>query len=211
MEVNEVRRDSILVAAIFLLVAILTTPIAVAKPTSAENNPNSASFMWHSENGASTPVEVMTNPPWAEEGDIIVTHTKATWALNPVFNNYVQIGDDNQIPIDAETGYEGTLYVQNVASSPTTSALNYRVYETIMWGDGNYIDIMCNERANLELLLDSEGNVIGYDFYASGTFSGNGMIDGQKVQVTGIREGFVDPMIGFVLECYGTIRFAGNA
>jgi hypothetical protein len=51
----------------------------------------------------------------------------------------------------------------------------------------------------------------GLDFYASGTFNGHGMIDGQKVQVTGIREGFVDPMIGFVLECYGTIRFAGNA
>ena len=60
---------------------------------------------------------------------------------------------------------------------------------------------MCLERASYEDL----------DFYASGTFNGHGVIDGQKVQVTGIREGFVDPMIGFVLECYGTIRFAGNA
>ena len=59
---------------------------------------------------------------------------------------------------------------------------------------------MCLERASYE----------GLDFYASGTFNGHSVIDGQKVQATGKREGFVDPMIGFVLECYGTIRFAGN-
>ncbi|MFN2128286.1 MAG: hypothetical protein ACK2TU_10550 [Anaerolineales bacterium] len=59
---------------------------------------------------------------------------------------------------------------------------------------------MCLERASYE----------GLDFCAIGTFSGHGVIDGQKVQVTGIGEGFVDPMIGFVLECYGTIRFVGN-
>ena len=68
-----------------------------------------------------------------------------------------------------------------------------------MWDD-NYIEIMCLERAS----YDENG------FYASGTFNGHGVVDGQKVQVTGIREGFVDPSIGFVLECYGTIRFAGN-
>ena len=59
---------------------------------------------------------------------------------------------------------------------------------------------MCLERASYE----------GLDFYASGTFNGHGVIDGQKVQVTGIREGFVDPMIGFVQECYGKIWFTGN-
>ena len=88
-EVNEIRREILLASTIFLLIAIISTPLAVAKPTSAENNHKSVSFMWHSENGASTPVEVMTNPPWAGEGEIIVTHTKSTWALNPVFNNYM--------------------------------------------------------------------------------------------------------------------------
>ena len=48
------------------------------------------------------------------------------------------------------------------------------------------------------------------DFYASGTFNGIGEINGQKVQVTGIREGSFQP-VGFVLECYGTIRFLGQA
>lgn len=66
-------------------------------------------------------------------------------------------------------------------------------YEKIMWEDGNYIDIKCLERAHYDLT----GPIP--EFYASGTFSGHGVVDGQKVQVTGIREGFVDPMIGFVL------------
>jgi hypothetical protein len=192
------------IAAAFVFLALLATPLVSAKPTSAENNPKSISFLWHSENGASTPVEVMTNPPWAEAGEIIVTHTQAVWALNPAGNNSVQYGENDPIPIDAETGYEGVLYVQSVAHSPTYSTLNYRVYEKIMWGD-NYIEIMCLERASLD--LSGPFPV----FYASGTFNGHGMVDGQKVQVTGIREGFVDPSIGFVLECYGTIRFAGNA
>ena len=59
---------------------------------------------------------------------------------------------------------------------------------------------MCLERASCEDL----------DFYANGTFNGYGVIDGQKIQVTGIRKGFVAPMIGFILEWCGTIRFAGN-
>lgn len=205
----------------FIFLAMLVTPLVSAKPTSAANNPKSISFMWHSENGASTTIEggLKINPPWAEIldpgpppviPDAKVTHSISEWTLNPLGNNYVQIGEDDQIPIDAVTGYEGTLYVQSLYSTPTISALNYRVYEKIMW-DGNYIEIMCLERAHAELLFDSEGNFIGANFYASGTFSGHGVIDGQKVQVTGIREGFFDPMIGFVLECYGTIRFAGKA
>ena len=191
-----------------MIVAMLATPIAVAKPTSAGNNPNSVSFMWHSENGGHIGEDVVKlNPPWAEildPGPPLITdakviHTYATWALNDLFNNYVQIGDDDPITIYAEN-YEGTLYVQTVATGPGSAALNYRVYEKVMWGEDNYIDIMCLERAT----YGPTG------FYASGIFSGHGMIDGQKVQVTGIREGFVDPAIGFVLECYGTIRFAGN-
>jgi hypothetical protein len=87
--------------------------------------------------------------------------------------------------------------------------MNYRVYETIRWGDGNFIEIMCLERAEMEILgFDPVTGPI-VDFYASGTFSGHGEINGQKVQVTGIREGSFQP-IGFVLECYGTIRFAGK-
>jgi hypothetical protein len=63
---------------------------------------------------------------------------------------------------------------------------------------------MSLERASYELIAGV------MEFYASGTFNGHGVIDGQKVQVTGVREGYFDPLIGFVLDCYGTIRFAGN-
>ena len=204
----------------FIFIAMLAAPLVSAKPTSAANSVKSTSFVWHSENGQSTPVEggLKINPPWAEITDpgpppVIpdakVTHGISTWDLNPAFSNYVQIGEDEAIPIDAETGYEGALYVQTVAHSPTLSLLNYRVYEKIMWGDGNvnYIEIMCLERASLEIL--GFDPVLGpiFDFHASGTFNGHGVIDGQKVQVTGVREGFFDPILGvFVLQCYGTIR-----
>jgi hypothetical protein len=191
-----------------LAVAMLTTPLVSAKPTSAANNSKAVSFMWHSENGGSTPMEVMTNPPWAEGDEVIVTHTYAVWALNPLGNNYIQIGEESAtnppIPIYADTGYEGDLYVQGVATSPDAGALNYRVYDKVMWGEGNYIEIMCLERASYDL----SGPIP--EFYASGIFSGHGIIDGQKVQVTGIREGSFQA-VGFVLECYGTIRFAGKA
>jgi len=208
--VNKLDRKILLVAALFLIVAMLATPLAVAKPTSAANNAKSVSFMWHSENGGH--VEgmdvVKTNPPGAAPEDVIVTHTYGVWQLNDDFSNYVQIGDNDKITIYADH-YEGDLYVQTVATSPTSGALNYRVYEKVMWGDGNYIEIMCLERASYEVVgFDPETGPI-IDFYASGTFSGHGMIDGVKVQVTGVREGSFQE-VGFVLECYGTIRYAGN-
>jgi hypothetical protein len=219
---RDINRRIVLVTVLLFAAAMLVTPFAIAKPTSAANNPKSISFLWHSENGASTPIEggLKVNPPWAIpidpdaippvlSPDTKVTYGISTWDLNPAGNNYVQIGEESAsnppIPISAETGYEGTLYVKSLYRTPTHSLLNYRVYEKIMW-DGNYIEIMCLERANLEILPDPPY----FNFYASGTFNGHGVIDGQKVQVTGIREGSTQEGIGFVLECYGTIRFAGN-
>jgi hypothetical protein len=209
MGVREVNKKVLGFALAFVFLAMLATPLVSAKPTSAANNPKSISFMWHSENGAGTPIEgeLKVNPPWAEpeSPEMKVSHGHSVWNLNGMFSNYVQIGEDDPITIDAETGYEGELYVVNVVTGSASGNLNYRVYEKIMWGDDNYIEIMCLERGTYDL----SGPIP--EFYASGTFNGHGVIDGQKVQVTGIREGFFDPMIGFVLECYGTIRFAGSA
>lgn len=195
------RKKLLAVFGILLVVSILTIPMVSAKPTSAANNSKAVSFMWYSENGGGPPPEGKTNPPWAEEGEVIVSHMQRDWELNPEGTNYVQIGENAPIPIDP-ADYEGHLYVQIVTKSPGIGALNYRVYEKIMW-DGNYIEIMCLERAS----YDMTGPVP--QFYASGIFTGQGEIDGQKVQVTGIREGILQPT-GIVLECYGTIRFAGN-
>jgi len=192
----------------FVFLVMLAAPLVSAKPTSAANNPKSVSFMWHSENGAGTMMEgyPRVNPPWAElnSPEMKVSHGRSVWNLNGMFSNYVQIGEDAPITIDADTGYEGELYVVNVVKGPGAGSLNYRVYEKIMWGDDNYIEIMCLERGTYDL----SGPIP--EFYASGTFNGHGVIDGQKVQVTGIREGSFQA-IGFVLECYGTIRFAGKA
>jgi hypothetical protein len=190
---------------ILFVVVMLTTPFVSAKPTSAANNPKSVSFMWHSENGWNDIFERKINPPWAEPDspEQRVSHGKAFWYLNPAANNYVQIGDETPIPIDAETGYEGLISTNVQIPEPGVGAINYMVYEKIMWGDNNYIDIKCIERAHYDMAAG--------EFYAIGTFTGHGIIDGQKVQVTGIREGFFDiDIMAFVLECYGTIRFAGN-
>ncbi|MEJ2244336.1 MAG: hypothetical protein P8X87_07430, partial [Candidatus Bathyarchaeota archaeon] len=198
---------------ILCVISLLTVPMVSAKPTSAENNAKAVKFMWHSENGISILDEVKINPPSAYQiapgvftPDTKVTHTISSWSLNDTEPNanYVQIGDNDPIPI-LPSNYDATLYVQSQYRTPTHRLMNYRVYETIEWGDGNFIEIKCLERANLEILLDPQGNLIGYNFYASGTFSGHGVIDGQKVQVTGIREGSQRD-VGFVLECYGTIR-----
>jgi len=192
---------------VFVLFATPYVGMVSAKPTSAANNDNFASFVWHSEGGirAIRPGFPETNPPWAEypSPDVRVEFGQADWYLNPDFSNYVQIGEGSPITIDAETGYEGHLYVQVTYFKSGDVALNYRVYERIMWAD-NYVEIMCLERAS----LDNSGAFPV--FSASGTFSGHGQIDGQKVQVTGIRTGVLQPPFTMVLDCTGTIRFLGN-
>lgn len=200
---------------VFLAIAMMLTPFASAKPSADKNNPKFMDFMWYTTNpiepptvpavGGSTPIDVKTNPPWAdpEGSDIIVTHTYAEWNLDPAGTHYVQIGS-TQYPIDPETGYEGFLYVQANTVTETLSGINYRVYEKMMWDD-NYIEIMANERAT----MDTSGPLPV--FYASGTFRGNGIVDGQKVQVMGVREGYIDwSIFTFILENAGTIQFTGN-
>ena len=190
----------------FVFLAMLAAPLVSAKPTSAANNSKAVSFMWHSENGWNDIFETRINPPWAEPDspEQRVSHGKALWYLNPEANNYVQIGEETPIPIDAETGYEGLISTNVQTPEPGVGAMNYMVYEKIMWGANNYIDIKCIERAHYDLT----GPIP--EFYASGTFSGHGVIDGQNVQVTGIREGSFQA-VGFVLDCSGTIRYAGKA
>ena len=200
------NKKIIVFALAFVFLAMLAAPLVSAKPTSAANNPKSISFMWHSENGWNDIFETKINPPWAEPDspEQRVSHGKAFWYLNPEANNYVQIGEETPIPIDAETGYEGLISTNVQIPEPGVGAINYMVYEKIMWGASNYIDIKNIERAHYDMNAG--------EFYASGTFSGHGVIDGQKVQVTGVREGYFDlTIMAFVLECYGTIRFAGKA
>lgn len=155
------------------------------------------------------PVEgtLQFNPPWATYPgpfatpgpDLKVVHEQAVWILNPLRNNYVKIGEDS-ILIDATTGYEGYLCVDMTYIIPTYRVLNWRVYEKIMWDD-NYIEIMNVEHGS----WDTSGAVPIIQL--SGIFTGTGVIDGQKVQVTGVRE-FAP---GAILESAGTIRFLGKA
>lgn len=193
-------------ALVVLAMCILTlaTPFVCAKPTEAANSDKFLSFVWHSENGKQINVDgsPVYNPPGSADSDAKVIFTQASWELNPLKNNFVQIGDESPTAI-AASGYEGYLYVQTTVFSPTYRESNYRVYERIMWDD-NYIEIMCNERATLDTTRSPP-------FSASGTFVGHGVIDGQKVQVTGIREAHQLPPRTLALECIGTIRFSGNA
>ena len=132
-----------------------------------------------------------------------ITHTYAQWTLEIGCEHYVQIGS-TKYDIDPETGYEGYLYVQSVKSA-SGSALNYRVYEKIMWGSDNYIELMANERATAKMV---EGSL---EFYASGTITGKGVVDGQSVKISGIREGFIDYVtLDFILDNVGLLQYVGN-
>ena len=94
------RKKLLGVFGILFVVAMLTTPLVSAKPTSAANNSKAVSFVWYSENGIGQPPETKINPPWAEPEEVIVSHIQRDWKLNPEGNNYVQIGEDPQIGIE---------------------------------------------------------------------------------------------------------------
>ena len=193
----------VLMAVLALAVVLLATPV-MAKPGAEKNNEKFLSFVWHSENGIQTNLEGYPkyNPPGSTDSDAKVIFVEATWQLKPEKNNYIQIGGESPIAIGA-ADYEGHLYVQTTVFSSTYRESNYRTYERIMWDD-NYVEIMCNERATLDTTLKPP-------FSASGTFVGHGLIDGQKVQLTGIREVRQLPPRTLQLECIGTLRFLGNA
>lgn len=188
--------------------AMLTVPFVAALPTQAANSNNFVSFVWHSQNVIQVNVEgyPKVNPPWAvyPGPDVQIIHNQLAWLLNPSKPNYIQIGENSPITIDASTGYEGYSYIQTVVSSPTYQESNYRTYEKIMWSD-NYLDIMKVERA----ILDYGSG--GPPFSASGTFVGHGIIDGQKVQVTGVIHAYNAPPRELILHSTGIIRFLGNA
>ena len=203
------NKKILIIAVLVLTITILATPLASAKPSDEKNNDKFKDFVWYTTNpllddvGGSTPIDVMTNPAWAEGSDVKVTHTYAEWILDPLGENYIQI-ENKQYQIDPETGYEGYLYVQAVTFSETFTGLNYRVYEKIMWDD-NYIEIMANERATADTSTPIPV------FNAAGTFSGHGVVDGQNVQVMGTREGNIDlATMSFILENSGTIQFVGK-
>ena len=203
----------IIVMITLLVFSLMSTQIVMGKPSSEKNNEKFEFFLWHTTNpllipgGGSTIIDSKINPSWAipETSDVKVTHNYGVWALDPVGENYIQIGN-TQYPIDPVSGYEGFLYVQTTALSPTSSGINYRVYERIMWGDGNYIELMANERAS----SDTSAGPIPI-FYASGTINGHGEIDGQQVKISGIREGYIDmDTVTFILDNVGTIQYLGK-
>ncbi len=190
-------------ATTLLVAMMIAVPLVYAKPTEAANSNNFLSFVWHQQGTIPTTVVHVTDPPWATGTDILVVHDEVVWHLNPNYANYIKIGDDSPIPINTVTGFEGYMYVQSRIISPTYSTLNYRVYEKMMWGD-NFIEIINLERGSKDT---SSGKLV---FDISGIFTGTGVIDGQKVQVTGVRE-LSGTLPGFVVECTGTIRFLGSA
>lgn len=195
-----------------LVFSLMLTPLVMAKPSSEKNNPKFEYFLWHSTNpqepegeepiGGRVIIDMKTNPPEALNPK--VTHIYGDWTLDPNGINTIQVGiNEEPIPI---SGYEGSLYVVMVQLSPTLLAFNYRVYERVEW-NGNYVEIMANERAYYDLAAG--------EFYASGTFSGHGEVNEQNVKVMGIREGYFEYDIAtqtviFVLDNVGTLNYLGN-
>ena len=206
---KKLKKKILVSVGLILAISMVFTSFTFAKPSLEKNNEKFEFFLWHTTNplltpdGGTTVIDLKVNPAWAVPNtpEVKVTHTYGEWILDPAGEHYVQIGA-TQYPIDPETGYEGFLYVQSTAITPTYSTINYRVYEKIMWGDGNYIELMANERAS----ADTGAGPVPI-FYASGTINGHGVINGQKVKISGIREGYIDMItFTFILDNVGTIQ-----
>jgi hypothetical protein len=199
---------------VLIAVSILATPLVSAKPGEEKNNGRFDSFVMHLQGGGSTDVEGY--PIISPSGKI--TFTKAVWTLGG-YNDYIKIGDDPEIYFD-DDAFTNLLVVTVLTKTPFNPyypdgepgyvECNYRIYEKITWGDGNFIEMNSVERFFIEQIGPNPET--DWSIGGSGTFSGYGEIEGQKVQLVGIREAGLDfTVFDFVVENTGTIQFLGNA
>ena len=153
-----------------------------------------------------------------------VSFTKAVWTLGG-YNDFIQIGDNEADRIYFTDGdFENLLCVKMLTKTPFNpkydplvdpdaehgySEWNYKIYEKITWAD-NYIEMYTVERFFLEQI--GPDPLTDWSFGGSGTFHGLGEIDGQKVQLTGMRHAGLDLEVyfDFIVENTGTIQFLGN-
>lgn len=207
------NRKIAMIFVILMVVAVLTTPLVSAKPGEEKNNGKFESFVMHLQGGYSTEVEGY--PIIGPSGKI--TFTKAIWTLGG-YNDYIKIGDDPEIYFNDAT-FTNLLIVKVLTKTPFNLdypngepgyvECNYRIYEKITWGENNFIETQSTERFFLEQI--GPNPLADWNLGGSGTFSGHGEIDGQEVQIVGVREAGIDlTVFDFVVENTGTIQFLGN-
>lgn len=201
------KRKKILIFLTSLLICSLAlTSSGLAKPSEEKSNDRFLDFVFHIENAAATDlIDPRLTPPWATMGSEGLRNVfyYREYNLFPIFNNYIQVGT-SQTPILPED-YECTYTVIWTYDDPIlgTGRGVYKVYETITLPNG-YIQMMSKE--TLEFTI--EGGLP--NFSGGGTFIGHGEIDGQKIQMMGVREAAFVLGIGFVIENTGTIQFLDN-
>ena len=200
---------------------MLIAPSVSAKPGQTKNNEKFESFVMHLQGGVGNPIEgyPITNP----NGKI--SFTKVVWTLGG-YNDYIQIGDnENDKQYFFDDDFTNLLCVKmltkipfNPEYDPVTNPdveygyleWNYKIYEKVTWGDGNYVEMYTVERFFLEQI--GTNPLSDWSLGGSGTFSGSGEIDGQKVQLVGVRHaGFDINVLDFVVENTGTIQYLGKA
>ncbi len=133
--------------------------------------------------------------------ETVIEKTIRTLTGSTIFPSYLQIDENTRIMIAPLTGYEGYLTGKDTISKfePTWHNVTYRIYEKIMWNN-NYLEITSTERG---IYTDNPRSYRAY-----GTFSGQGIIDGQRIHVMGTRMEYMSiPGPGLTVSCTGTIRF----
>jgi hypothetical protein len=214
------QKKIMFLVATLVLIVMLVTPIVSAKPGTSKNNERFEGFVMHLQGGVSNAVEgyPISNP--SEK----VSFTKNIWTLGG-YNDFIQIGDDEADRIYfTNDDFENLLCIKMLTKTPFNPEYdplidpdaehgymewNYKIFEKITWDESNYIEMYTVERFFLEQI--GPNAELDWNFGGSGTFHGLGEIDGQKVQLSGMRHaGFDLTVFDFVVENTGTIQFLGN-
>ncbi len=216
------NRKILVLAVAFMIIAILATPLAVAKPCSEKSKSNCFDYVLHVEfTDASDdypsewtwyPKSVMEGlvPPYSQylafppEGARILTVANRIWYLLDMpfpVQRYVAIGTEN-IPLTPSDFYclYNVLWLYGpdfgIYTLKTTLTLNSPEYT-------GTLHITSIEKASFDV---AQNAMIG-----KGVFVGYGTINGQNVRVSGERNVILE--FNFILpptmEEKGTIRFLG--
>ena len=208
---------SLLVAV--LIVCLMVTPLVMAKPGTDKSNPKFLDYILHVEFASASddyPSEWRVNPPSLmddlgdppfdlgaipEDARVLFVKNRIWELALPIGDRYVQI-DNVEIPLVGGDFY--CLYDVNWIYGAGGFGI-YKLQTTIVLDSAEY-------SGNLEITSIEKTIVDGLTMIGKGTFVAHGVINGQKVQVSGER--LVEIDLTFTepptMEETGTLQFLGN-
>ena len=209
-----------------LVITLLATPLVSSKPGAEKRNPKFLNYALHIEFATTSddyPSEWSLNPPslMDDMGDppydlsAIPPEAKVLFVDNRIWylptlpfpaQRYVTIGDIN---IDLQPSDFYSLYdVTWIYGDGAGGFGVYKLETTVTFSSVEYTGTLTISSTEKTIVDMSQLAMIG-----QGTFVGHGVINGQKVMVSGEREVLID--LTFVLpplmEEKGTIQFLGSS